>query len=280
MARDRVLPLDRTGRVTARYRLGLKGPRLSVKAEVQTVRLLSIALFFLVWWLASLGFGARLCPGPLSVLGFVVTETLSGELPSQLAITLMRVAAAFVLAMAVGSAIGLLMGRSRHANTILEPWLILLLNAPALIIIVLAYLWIGLTETAAITAVALNKIPNVAVTVREGARAMDPAYLEMARVYRFSRRRIYWDVILPQLQPYFVASARSGLSLIWKIVLIVELLGRSNGVGFEINLYFQMFDVRAILGYTVAFTAVMLLIEFLLVQPVEARVYRWRTRPV
>src|SRR3712207_7362256 len=53
----------------------------------------------------------------------------------------------------------------------------------------LAYIWIGLVETAAILAVALNKIPNVVVTVREGARALDPGLLEMAEVFRVPRRR-------------------------------------------------------------------------------------------
>lgn len=48
------------------------------------------------------------------------------------------------------------------------------LNLPALVLIVLCYIWIGLNETAAITAVVLNKIPNVATLLREGARALDP----------------------------------------------------------------------------------------------------------
>jgi NitT/TauT family transport system permease protein len=242
-------------------------------------RLASVALLILVWWAVSTVVDSRLCPGPVAVFAFIVKATASGELPYQLAVTLARVAAAFVAAMVIGSAIGLAMGRSRTTNLIAEPWIILLLNAPALIIIVLAYIWIGLTETAAILAVALNKIPNVVVTVREGARAMDPAYMEMAKVYRFSKRSLLRDVMLPQLTPYLAASARSGLSLIWKIVLVVELLGRSSGVGFEINIYFQTFDVRAILGYTVAFVAVMLAIEFFLVQPVEKHAYRWRPRP-
>lgn len=242
-------------------------------------RILSIAAFFALWWAGSEAMGSRMLPDPATVFAFIVRETASGELPYHLGITLMRVAAAFIIAMAVGAAVGLLMGRSPVADNLLQPWLVLLLNAPALIVIVLAYIWIGLTEAAAILAVALNKIPNVVVTIREGTRAMDPSYMEMARVYRFPRSRVYRDVILPQLQPYLAAAARSGLALIWKIVLVVELLGRSNGVGFQVHLYFQLFDVRAILGYTMVFVAVMLMIEFLMVQPAEARANRWRPRP-
>jgi NitT/TauT family transport system permease protein len=240
------------------------------------LRAMSIAAFFAVWWAASLLLGQRLCPGPLVVLSFAVEEIVDGDLPYHLAVTLARVAAAFVLAMSIGIATGILMGRNRIANALGEPWLILLLNAPALILIVLAYIWIGLTEVAAILAVALNKIPNVTVTIREGARALSVPLLEMAEAYRFSRGRMLRHVILPQLQPYIAASARSGLALIWKIVLVVELLGRSNGIGFQIHLYFQTFDVRAILAYTMVFVAIMLLIEVAIVQPYERRAYRWR----
>jgi NitT/TauT family transport system permease protein len=196
-----------------------------------------------------------------------------------LGITLWRVAASFVLAMVIGSVIGLWLGRNRLADRLADPWVILFLNIPALVVIVLAYIWFGLNEVAAIGAVAVNKIPNVVVTVREGARALDPAYAEMARVFRFSRLKLLRHVILPQLAPYMAASTRSGIALIWKIVLIVELLGRSNGVGFQIHLYFQLFDVASILAYTIAFVLVMLLVEFLLVQPFEKRATRWRPRP-
>ena len=79
--------------------------------------------------------------------------------------------------------------------------------------------------------------------------------------------------------PYVAAATRAGLSLVWKIVLIVELLGRPNGVGFEIGVAFQLFDVTRILAYALAFVAVMLAIETLLVQPFERHVSRWRPSP-
>ena len=60
------------------------------------------------------------------------------------------------------------------------------------------------------------------------------------------------------LRPYFAAATRAGLSLVWKIVLVVELMGRPNGVGFEINTAFQLFDVPLLLAYALPFTAIML----------------------
>jgi NitT/TauT family transport system permease protein len=209
----------------------------------------------------------------------MASEARSGDLFLQLGATLARVVLAFVLAMLVGTVVGYIMGRVRLADRLGDPWLIVLLNLPALVIIVLAYIWGGLTEAAAVLAVAVNKIPNAVVTIREGARALDPALDDVVRVFAMPRCTALRHVIMPQLAPYIAAAARSGLSLVWKIVLVVELLGRPNGVGFEIGVAFQLFDVTRILAYALAFVAVILAIEILLVQPFERRASRWRARP-
>ena len=239
--------------------------------------LASLGALLLVWALAAwLADQPRLLPGPIPVMARLVEEARGEELFYHLGMTLARVAAAFLVAMSLGTVIGVVMGRSYVVNVVGEPWLLFLLNLPALVVIVLCYLWIGLGETAAITAVSLNKIPNVAVTLREGARALDPKLLDMARVFAVKRRRVLLDIVLPQLWPYLAAAARSGLALIWKIVLVVELLGRSNGVGFQIALFFQLFDVAGILAYALAFIAIVQAIEWGLLQPFERRVTAWR----
>ncbi|MEA2957935.1 MAG: NitT/TauT family transport system permease protein [Alphaproteobacteria bacterium] len=242
-------------------------------------RLLSLGLLIAAWYAGSLFAGERLLPAPQVVALAMLDEARSGALALNLGVTLARVAAAFIIAMALGSALGLIMGRSRVSDRLGDPWLIVLLNLPALVIIVLAYIWAGLTETAAVSAVALNKLPIATVTVREGARSLDTALDEMAQVFRMRAGTRIRHVMLPQLAPYLAAAARSGLSLVWKIVLIVELLGRPNGVGFEIGVAFQLFDVTRILAYALAFVAVMLAVETLLVQPLERHIARWRQRP-
>ena len=243
------------------------------------IKLASLAALITCWAIAAHFSAPRLVPGPLPVFLAFLDELRHGDLLLHFSATLLRVAAAFTLAMTLGVAIGYAMGRSRVADKAGDPLLILLLNLPALVVIILAYVWIGLTEVAAIAAVALNKLPNVVVTVREGARALDPALDEMGRVFRFSRGKALRHIVGPQLAPYFAASARSGLSIVWKIVLVVELLGRPNGVGFALNTYFQLFDVTHILAYALSFVGVMLVIENFLVQPLERHANRWRPRP-
>jgi NitT/TauT family transport system permease protein len=242
-------------------------------------RLGSLLALVLIWQAAAHFSNPRLLPGPLAVLNAITTQTASGALPSALVATIARVAAAFALSMAAGSAIGYAMGRRASADRWLDAPLVVLLNLPALVIIVLAYVWIGLNEAAAIVAVALNKLPNAVVTLREGARTLDVGLDEMAAVFKFSPWKRWRHVVLPQLAPFFAAATRSGLSLVWKIVLVVELLGRPNGVGFEIGTAFQLFDVATLLAYALPFTAIMLAIETFLVQPFERHAARWRPRP-
>ncbi len=232
--------------------------------------------FLLLWEVAARLAGSRLLPTASAVVTTMAHEAASSDLLFNLGITLLRVAASFAIAMVLGTALGLALGVWRWLDLAFDSWLIVLLNMPALVLIVLMYVWFGLNEPTAVIAVALNKLPSTAMTVREGARALDRGLMEMARSYRMGRLATLRHVVLPQLHPYLFAAARSGLAIIWKIVLVVELLGRSNGVGFAIEEYFQLFDVTRILAYTLAFILVVQAIEWGLWQPLERHVNRWR----
>ena len=155
------------------------------------LRLISLGLLIVVWTVASQFAGPRLLPAPQAVALALLAEANSGALFTNLAATLARVAAAFAIAMTLGTVAGLAMGRSRTADRFGDPWLVVLLNLPALVIIVLAYIWAGLTETAAIAAVALNKLPLVTVTVREGARSWIANSTRWRRCFAWARGRGY-----------------------------------------------------------------------------------------
>ncbi|KRS10940.1 ABC transporter permease [Roseovarius atlanticus] len=245
--------------------------------QTKLTPLLSIAGLLALWVVAStLKADPQVLPTPWALAPLFAQEIASGELWTHLSATLLRVLWAFCLAMTLGGIIGLAMGRSPALNRWLDPWLVIFLNLPALVLIVLCYLWIGLTEAAAIAAVTLNKVPNVAIVIREGARAMDPQLDALARVYRMSGWMRLRHITLPQLAPFIAAAARGGVAVIWKIVLVVEFLGRSSGIGFQIHLYFQLFDVAMVLVYAFSFITVMLLVEWALLQPWERHATRWR----
>lgn len=238
----------------------------------------SLGLLVALWALAAWAVNDPLrAPSPQAVFAELWHAWSVGKLRADLAATFWRVTLSFVIAMGLGGAIGIGLGLNARLDRWLDSWLTVALNVPALVVVVLCYLWIGLNETAAILAVALNKIPTVAVMLREGVRVLDPGLHDMARLYRMGPVKRLRHVILPQLAPQILAAARTGLSLIWKIVLVVEFLGRSNGIGFRIHLDFQMFDIPGVLANALAFVAVMLAVEWLLLAPLARRALRWRT---
>lgn len=237
---------------------------------------LSLAVFVAVWQMIALVLNSSLLPSPMVVLGVFWLELVSGQLTYHLGATLIRLIISFTVAMLLGSAIGLALGRRKNLDAFFDNWLVIFLNIPALVTIILCYVWFGLTETSAILAVIINKLPNVIVTVREGARTLDQDLLDMARSYRLNRLTTLRHVIWPQLHPFLMSATRSGLALIWKIILIVELLGRNNGVGFQLHLYFQLFDVASILAYSIAFVIVIQGIEQMILKPLDKKSQRWR----
>jgi len=249
------------------------------KVTAAPVFALSLVLLLALWVVAAWAKGdPSVLPQPVEVWRIAVDEFLHGPMLHHITATLRRVVLAFAAAMVVGVAIGAALGLSPTADRWFGPWLTVFLNIPALVVIVLCYLWIGLNETAAVTSVAVAKATMVAVTMREGVRSVDPGLAELARSYRFStvnRLRHLW---LPQLWPFLASAMRNGLAIIWKLVLVVEFLGRSDGVGFQIHLYFQLFETGHVLAYALSFVAVMLALEYGLFRPLESRVGEWRRR--
>lgn len=238
---------------------------------------LSLGLFGLFWAaFAGLKADPTVLPGPVDVVRVLWSETLSGRLPRELLATLLRVAVAFTLAMALGTLLGYLLGRYRALNRWADPWVTIFMNLPALVLIVLCYLWIGLNEVAAVAAVTLSKTAMVMITVRQGVRTFVPALEDLAIVARLSHRERLRHLVLPQLAPWLAVAARNGIAVIWKIVLVVEFLGRANGVGFRIHLYFQQFETTYVLVYALVFVTVMLVVEHCIINPWETHSASWK----
>ena len=237
---------------------------------------ISVLLLILLWLGAAWWLNSRFLPTPLTVAAQIFWLAQHGHLLPDFAITLLRAGLGFLIAMLLGTAAGIVLGRSRLADRLFLNWVVVAMNLPAIVIAILCYIWLGLNDTALILAVVLNKTPLVATSIRQGVLSFDPAYQEFARAYRLTRRQTFRLIHLPQLTPYLLTAARTGLSLVWKIVLVFEVLGADSGVGFRISLFFQFFDMKGILAYTVVFVAIVMTLEHLAFGPLERRLLAWR----
>jgi len=236
----------------------------------------SYVSILIAWIVAAAVLPSELMPGPIETMRFVVREIERGVLFMHLWATARRVLIAFAAGLTIGVVVGAAMGLSRTTDRLLQGWLIAGLTVPRILLFVMSYLIFGLSDTAAIAALIVTIIPTIVVQVREGTRAIDHKLVEMARAYHRPRTTIWRQVVLPQLMPYIVGTARSSLSLAWKMVVLAELLGRTNGVGYQISFYFQMFDMVGILGYGVTMMIVLAIVDLVLLGRWQQRAFRWR----
>ncbi|PPR46756.1 MAG: putative aliphatic sulfonates transport permease protein SsuC [Alphaproteobacteria bacterium MarineAlpha5_Bin9] len=240
------------------------------------IRFSSFLSIFIIWTILSIFVDHRLFASPIDVVKDINYHLFEGELISDTIITLTRAGTSFFIAMFLGSIIGYLLARYKNLDYFFDSWVIIGLNIPAIVLVILFYIWLGLTELALVSAVVLNKMPIVIVNIREGTRSLDKSYFHISSVYQLTKLQTFTKIILPQLYPYIMTSARTGLSLIWKIVLVFELLGRSSGIGFQIQVFFQFFDISSLLAYSFFFIFIILIIENYIMIPIENRATHWR----
>ena len=239
-------------------------------------KFLSIFLFIIIWQSVAIIANSDVFPSVVDILKSFFEHLLHKDLIYHTGITLQRVFIAFIIAMIIGVLFGIIMGLFPKVDSLLDIFLIIGLNMPALVTIIICYIWFGLTDFSAILAVIINKVPIIIVNIREGIKSMDKKYLDLAKIYEIPKKDIIRKIYLPQIYPYIMATTRLTISLVWKIVLVVELLGRSDGVGFQIALFFQDFDITSIFAYSFAFIFIVILIEKILLNPLEIKMRRWR----
>jgi NitT/TauT family transport system permease protein len=242
------------------------------------LRIGSIIALTLVWWLLSLIFPPTLIPNPRDTFAEVGAIVRSGDLFVEMGNTLRRVLVGFGLAMIVSIPLGIFMGTLRALESFFEPPVILGLTMPGLIWAVLAIMFFGLNETSAYAAVAITIMPMLTISIWQGTKSIDKDLIDMANVFHASPWSKIVDVILPQLVSHILAAIRYGLGLAWKVVVVVEMFGFSNGVGYRVVRGFNTFSMKAVLAWTITFLVVMIVIEFGAIGWLERSVTRWRPR--
>ncbi len=233
-------------------------------------------LVILAWELMARSLASPLVPDVREVYGELVRIVPTGEALGQIGLTLARIVAGSVFAFVLAVCLGLAAARNRTVAAFFEPGIILGLTVPGLVWALLCVIWFGVSWKTPVVAIGFGVAPALTVSVIEGVRAVDPDLIEMAHVFRIplaARLRRLW---LPAIVPFLLSGARLGFSLAWKVIVLVEIFGLSNGVGYQLNSEFSAQNVAGVLAWTIAFGAVMALIEYGLIQTAERRLTRWR----
>lgn len=237
---------------------------------------LTLAAVLVAWKAVSLFFFPVFFPGPdlllkrmIEIYSDPASYVVVGE-------TLLRIFEGFVISMAAGTALGLLMGLKRGIEVFFDSWIMVLLTFPAVCWAFLSVLWFGLSETAPIFTIVLIVFPYVAMNIWAGTKAVEKDLIHMARVYRADSQLMLRKVLIPQLMPFIFSSLRIALSLSWKIALVAEAFGVGSGVGQKLIYWFQETRVDMMLAWGVSFMVVMVLIDLLVFRTWARRTFAWR----
>ena len=239
-------------------------------------QVLSIGTFLLAWEVAAIFFIGDFLPRVTEVAVYTATIVRTGEFFGHAVDTIRRVLVGFTLAYTVSILLGIVMGLYERAEHFFEILVLIGISIPGLGIVVLAIIWFGVSEMTAYVSVFILATPMIVFNFWKGMRSLDTDLIEMAHAFDASKRDIFRDVLIPTLMPYMLAAARFGLALSWKMIVLVELLGLTSGVGYMINQQFQVYSIVGVLGWTLSFTLIMMIVEFGILKPLEKRATAWQ----
>ena len=230
------------------------------------------AVWLLVWQLCWLAVGQDvLLPSPTGVARRLGQLVCTLPFWQQVGLSLLRILTGYLLALALGAALGALTARSRLADCLLSPALRTVRAIPVASFIILLFVLMSKEHIPTVTSF-LMVLPVVWANVDQGVRETDPALLEMARVFRLPPGRVFRHIRLPAVMPFFLAAARTGMGLAWKAGVAAEVLAAPRlGIGralYEAKVYLESEELFA-------WTAVIVAISVLLERGLVRLLGRW-----
>lgn len=255
---------------------GLIGGKFWARHHDNLLRGLSLVLFVIGWWIAAVFF-TRVLPEPGVVAVEIVDILVAGDFLYHFYNTAYRVGSAFIFSIFAATVIGTVMGLNSYTESLFEPYVLVGLTFPGMAVAMISLILFGFGNIAIIITLCAVIIPLMTINIWQGAKNIDTELVRMGHAFNAPRVKIIREVVLPQLVPYFFAASRFGLAFAWKLVILAEMLGATNGVGFRITESFELFNLAGVIGWTITFLAVMAIVEYGIIKPIENRLTRWRS---
>ncbi|KAB2423045.1 MULTISPECIES: ABC transporter permease [Bacillus cereus group] len=255
---------------------GIKKVRkLNVKVLVRAITIPVIIL--IIWQLVGV-FGLvskTVLPTPLDI--FLAFQELikTGELFGHLSISVFRAAAGFFIGGGLGIILGTIVGFSTRSEQYLDPSVQMLRTVPHLAVAPLFVLWFGFGETSKVLLIADGAFFPLYVNAFLGIRGVDSKLFDVARVLEFSKRKLITKLILPSALPNLLLGARLSLGVAWVSLVVAELMGSTEGIGYMIM------DARQFSNTDIVFVGI-IIFAFVgkfsdsLVRLLEVKFLRWR----
>jgi len=249
--------------------------KTNVKVLVRAITIPIIVL--IIWQLAGVFdlVSKTVLPTPLDILLAFQELIKTGELFGHLSISVFRAAAGFFIGGSLGIILGTIVGFSTRSEQYLDPSVQMLRTVPHLAVAPLFVLWFGFGETSKVLLIADGAFFPLYVNAFLGIRGVDSKLFDVARVLEFSKRKLITKLILPAALPNLLLGARLSLGVAWVSLVVAELMGSTEGIGYMIM------DARQFSNTDIVFVGI-IIFAFVgkfsdsLVRLLEVKFLRWR----
>ncbi|MGG1150955.1 ABC transporter permease [Bacillus wiedmannii] len=249
--------------------------KTNVKVLVRAITIPIIVL--IIWQLAGVFdlVSKTVLPTPLDILLAFQELIKTGELFGHLSISVFRAAAGFFIGGSLGIILGTIVGFSTRSEQYLDPSVQMLRTVPHLAVAPLFVLCFGFGETSKVLLIADGAFFPLYVNAFLGIRGVDSKLFDVARVLEFSKRKLITKLILPAALPNLLLGARLSLGVAWVSLVVAELMGSTEGIGYMIM------DARQFSNTDIVFVGI-IIFAFVgkfsdsLVRLLEVKFLRWR----
>jgi len=216
-----------------RKTIGLTWPRF----RLSEARWVSPILLLLLWELGSRTglIPPRILAAPSTVLATLWSMIVSGELPSNLVVSLARASAGLAIGLVVGTSLALVSGLSRLGESAVDPLMQIKRTIPSLALTPLFIVWFGIGEAPKITLIAVGTTFPIYLNLFSGIRAVDTRLVEAARSFGLKGLDLIIHVILPGALPSFLTGLRYAMGVALLVLVVAEQINAQAGLGYLIN---------------------------------------------
>lgn len=232
-------------------------------------------LLVLIWWVASAGSTSPYFPPLGDILQTFQADWLFARVGSDLLPSLARFSLGFLIASILGITVGTIIGLNPGARRATRPIVQFLRSIPPPALLPIALLFFGIDSSMNVAMIVIGAVWATLLNSEDGVRSVDPQLRDMARSYRLTRLERLMFVTLPAASPQIFAGLRITLQLSIVLIVISEMVGAVNGVGFYVIHAQQSFAIRetwagTILLGLIGYFATLVFVQF------ENRVLAWQ----
>jgi sulfonate transport system permease protein len=238
------------------------------------LQLLMPVALLATWWWTSMDSDSYLYPPLPDVVGSLREDWIFEQVSSDLLPSLGRFGAGYLLAATVGVVAGTLIGLAPRLRRSTLPVTEFVRSVPSPLLLPFALVLFGIGNGSKVALIALGSLWPVLLNTVDGVRGVDPEVRDVARSFGIGRRMQISRVILPAASPKIVAGLRVALSVALLLMVVSEMRGGTNGLGFQIRSAQRSFDTADAYAGVIVIGAVGLVLNLIFLI-MERRLMRW-----